>query len=299
MAQSLGSFALLAFDYCNCARPGRSHGPGYVKVCVPASRVGGDESTLGAVPSVPFPRPLKLGDQGIDVEGLGRALCKTGFYVTLTQFGKAGQGWRRTYGQGKADAVNKLRAQQGWKRTGTYNEAVHDLMERKGFFDERAIDLISRYVPPLPPEPVRIRAAMTDFADGPKRTRTLALHPVKTRKGFGTAPSQFMYSDCSSRTACSCTRGRGKRPASRSPTRRDTTTAGYGNTWDDLDAHPRVVASVSVGDLAHYEGHVSICRKPGSVSEAIFSSFGSERGPHPTNRDYRSDLRFVCRPPFE
>lgn len=248
--------------------------------------------------AVPFPRPLKLGDQGIDVEGVGRALCKTGFYVTLTQFGKAGQQWRRTYGQGKADAVNKLRAQAGWKRTGTYNEAVHDLMERKGFFDERAVDLISRYVPPLPPEPVRIRAAMSDFCRRAEANET-RWHYTQARpfKGFGISPESTHYNDCSSYAILVYFWAR-QETSLKIPDPSGYNYAGYGNTWDDLDSHPRVGAPYQIGDLAHYEGHVSICRKPGSASESVFSSFGSERGPHDTNLNYRSDLRFVCRPPF-
>ena len=102
--------------------------------------------------SVPFPRPLKLGDQGIDVEGVGRALCKTGFYVTLKVFQEADVEWRRTFGQRKEDAVNKIRLKHGWKRTGVYNEAVHDVMEAAGYFDAKAIDLIKRWKPAASPQ---------------------------------------------------------------------------------------------------------------------------------------------------
>ncbi len=250
------------------------------------------------VSNVPYPRPLTLGDVGIDVEGLGRALCKTGFYVTLTQFGKASQKWRRTYGQGKVDAVNKLRAQAGWKRTGQYNLAVHDLMERKGFFDARAIDLISQYKPPPPPDPVRIRAAMSDFcrrAEGHEGV----WHYTQNRPftGYGNAPEATHYADCSA--YCSLVYFWAKQETGlKVPDPTGYNFSGYGNTWDDLDGHPRVSSPYQVGDLAHWEGHVAVCRKPGSTSEAVFSSFGREAGPNPVNLNYRSDLRFVCRPPF-
>ena len=82
---------------------------------------------------------------------MGRALCKTGFYVTLEVFNAADIEWRRTFGQRKVDAVNKVRAQAGWKRTGTYNEAVKDRLENKGYFDARAISLIKSWKPPPAP----------------------------------------------------------------------------------------------------------------------------------------------------
>ena len=248
--------------------------------------------------NVPYPRPLILGDQGIDVEGLGRALCKTGFYVPLTQFSKSGQQWRRTYGGGKRDAINALRKQAGYAMTGQYNLAVHDLMEKRGYFDAKAIDLISRYEPPPPPAPVRIRAAMTDFCLRAEAHESV-WHYTQNRpfSGYGNDPESTHYGDCSA--YCSLVYFWAKQETGLNipdPTRYNY--SGYGNTGDDLDGHPRVSAPYQIGDLAHYEGHVSICRKPGSASVAVFSSFGKEAGPNETKLNYRNDLRFVCRPPF-
>lgn len=73
---------------------------------------------------------------------------------------------------------------------------------------------------------------------------------------------------------------------------------GYGNTDYHEDDHPRVSAPYKVGDLAHYNGHVTICRKAGDARTAVFSSHGQEAGPHPCSLHYRSDLRFVVRPPL-
>jgi hypothetical protein len=70
---------------------------------------------------------------------------------------------------------------------------------------------------------------------------------------------------------------------------------GYGNT-DSEDGWPQVTAPFKVYDLAHYNGHVTICRRPGDASTAVFTSHGTEAGPIPTSLHYRSDLRFVCRP---
>jgi hypothetical protein len=74
---------------------------------------------------------------------------------------------------------------------------------------------------------------------------------------------------------------------------------GYGNTDYYEDDHPSVLSgSYRVGDLAHYSGHVTICRKAGTSSTAIFTSHGQEAGPVPTSLYYRSDLRKIVRPPL-
>ena len=74
--------------------------------------------------------------------------------------------------------------------------------------------------------------------------------------------------------------------------------SGYGNTDMYEDDHPRVGEPYRPGDLAHYEGHVALCRRGGTARTAVFSSHGQEAGPMPVSLHYRSDLRFVCRPPL-
>jgi hypothetical protein len=74
---------------------------------------------------------------------------------------------------------------------------------------------------------------------------------------------------------------------------------GYGNTDYYEDDHPSVLSGIyKVGDLAHYSGHVTICRRAGGPTTAVFSSHGQEAGPMPTNIHYRSDLRKIVRPPL-
>ncbi len=170
-------------------------------------------------------------------------------------------------------------------------------MEKRGYFDARAIDLISRYEPPKPPPGDRIHAAITDYCLRAEANET-HWHYTQTRPfHIQYDPSKTTYGDCSA--YCVMAYAFAKREtgvAIQDPSGYNY--SGYGNTWDDLDGHPRVSTPYEIGDLAHYEGHVSICRKPGTASTAIFSSFGSEAGPRDTNLNYRGDLRFVCRPPF-
>jgi len=224
--------------------------------------------------NVPFPRPLTLGDSGIDVEGVGRALCKTGYYVPLIIFNRAPESWRRTYGQRKVDAVNKLRKAEGWRTNGVYNEPVKYRLQD----DER------------------LRTAIEDFTKRSEQHESM-WHYTQHRPfgGFGVTPEREHYNDCSSYVILTY---HWARSVTNLPVPDPSGYAykGWGNTWDDLDSHPRVGAPYLPGDLAHYEGHVSVCRKAGTSSTAIFSSFGREAGPEKTALGYRSDLRFVCRP---
>ena len=74
--------------------------------------------------------------------------------------------------------------------------------------------------------------------------------------------------------------------------------SGYGNTNYYEDDHPKVTSGqYLVGDLAHYDGHVCLCYRPGSSSSSRWFSFGSEP---PSSRElyYRSDFRKVVRPPL-
>ena len=73
--------------------------------------------------------------------------------------------------------------------------------------------------------------------------------------------------------------------------------AGWGNTWDDEDGHPKVTnGQYKVGDLAHYDGHVCLCYHAGNADSADWFSFGSEP-PSKRKLYYRTDFKFVVRPP--
>jgi len=72
---------------------------------------------------------------------------------------------------------------------------------------------------------------------------------------------------------------------------------GYGNTSYYEDDHPTVSGSYQVGDLAHYDGHVTLCIKAGDWNSSDWWSFGSEP-PSKRKLGYRTDFRKVVRPPL-
>lgn len=116
--------------------------------------------------------------------------------------------------------------------------------------------------------------------------------------GLGVAPEKAHKNDCSSYVilAYYWARTKSELPV---PDPSDYEYSGYGNTWDDLDGHEKVTSgSYLVGDLAHYDGHVTLCRKPGDKDTSVWSSFGSEPRPEPKALHYRGDFLKVVRPPI-
>ena len=79
--------------------------------------------------------------------------------------------------------------------------------------------------------------------------------------------------------------------------------SGYGNTqsaYDYLKAHSAPEDKYRIGDMAIYgtswlTKHMTVCRKEGDRSKAVWSSFGREQGPEPHDLHYRSDLVGVYR----
>ena len=116
--------------------------------------------------------------------------------------------------------------------------------------------------------------------------------------GFGVAPELAHINDCSGYAVLAYDWAR-RETGLAVPDPSGHTYSGYGNTWDDLDGHPKVSGSYLIGDLAHYDGHVMICRKAGDGQNSLWSSHGSEGGPDARQLFYRDDFLFVVRPPLE
>lgn len=95
---------------------------------------------------VRFTRTLHDGDQGIDVEGVGRALARAGHMGPLSRFMQKAPAVRRTYGQGKVTAVRKLQKASGLTADGIYTRATHNKLEPH--FDAYSARLMESWVRP-------------------------------------------------------------------------------------------------------------------------------------------------------
>lgn len=254
---------------------------------------------MAAVPLRRTLAPKKPELYGVDVEGVGRALCRAEVLMPIALFHRASVAWKRTYGQRKVDAVNRIRKGEGWRQTGVYDDRVHQLLVDAGAFDALAVKLMQAWKPPpVLTDADRIRMAITDFCERAEAARQL-WHYTQRRPytGKGITPEQVHYNDCSSYAILAYYWAR-QVTGLAVPDPSGYKYAGWGNTWDDLDGHTRVTGFYLVGDLAHYNGHVTICRKQGGADTAWWSSFGREEGPEQTRLHYRRDLRFVVRPPL-
>ena len=208
---------------------------------------------------------------------------------------KAMRAWQRTlpdvqdsgqYGRGSWEALRRAKVPPGRPHSGEYalDAPAREMLQRE-WKEQQAPDIDD------------VRSAMVDFMLRAEANERL-WHYSQRRpfSGFGVAPESNHVNDCSSYAVLIYHWAKAKTGiAIEDPSGHGY--AGYGNTWDDLDGHPRV-SSYLVGDLAHYDGHVMICRKAGDGNSSIWSSFGSESGPQARGLYYRDDFLFVCRPPI-
>lgn len=207
--------------------------------------------------------------------------------------------------------VRGFQRQEGITQNGVMNDITYQRIRRsripvgpnKGrpLLDAEAIRLLEAALKEYGPDEklARIRRAMTDFCLRAEANETV-WHYTQQRPytGLGKHPELSHENDCSSYVILIYYWAR-QETGLRVPDPSGYAYSGYGNTWDDLDGHPRVTSgSYQVGDLAHYDGHVTICRRPGDASSSVWSSFGSERGPEGLTLFYRGDFIKVVRPPL-
>lgn len=114
-----------------------------------------------AVPAVRYTRRLREGDEGVDVEGVGRALARAGYLSGLAAFMAKAPGFRRSYNASKAKAVRLLQHDNDLPATGVYNLVTHKALRRtrakanakEWAFDLKAKALMDAYVKePAPPK---------------------------------------------------------------------------------------------------------------------------------------------------
>jgi len=257
---------------------------------------------------------------GDDVMAVKRGISRAQRYLPWNP-----TNWDYTYGEiialgagGGHVATSGVRGfqRQEWptkpaKQTGIVNEETYQRMRRalvpvgpnegRPIFDAKAVDLLRQAAKEYKPlsDVEKVRAAVVAFCLQAEAHEQM-WHYTQQRPytGLGVAPELTHYGDCSSYVILSYYWAR-KLTGLRVPDPSGYAYAGWGNTWDNLDGHPRVTSgSYSVCDLAHYDGHVTICTRPGDSSSSDWSSFGSEGGPDKRKLHYRGDFIKVVRPPL-
>lgn len=208
-----------------------------------------------------------------------------------------------------SSGVRGFQRQEGLPQTGNVDDVTYQHIRRSlipegprqgaHILDPVSIDFIKAAILELSPsgKEQKIREAMTDFCQRAEAVEEL-WHYTQKRPytGLGVAPERSHENDCSSYVMLVYYWAR-QVTGTLIPDPSGYRYSCFGNTFDDLDGHPRVYSgNYLVGDLAHYDGHVTICRKAGNASSAMFSSFGQESGPEAQPLFYRGDLRFVVRP---
>lgn len=204
------------------------------------------------------------------------------FQATLPDVQNSGQ-----YGKGTWKAVLEAKVPPNRPNSGEYGL---DALAQKMILAEAKANAIAA-------DPnVQVRAAIVDFCLRAEAHES-DWHYTQRRPytGVDDAPEQTHYNDCSSYVVLAYAWAR-KVTGVKVPDPSGYTYNGYGNTWDNLDGHPRVAGNYLVGDLAHYDGHVTICRKAGDSRGSVWSSFGWEGGPEEVTLFYRDDFLSVVRP---
>jgi hypothetical protein len=238
-------------------------------------------------------------------EAIGRAMVRLGFLNAALgeldeHFNKgkelAVQKWQRTlpnvqdtgqYGRGSWLALRAAKVQKPKPHAGEYA------------LDGPALKLIlADWKAQQAPDVDDVRAAIADFCLRAEAVEA-RWHYSQRRPytGRGDTPERDHVNDCSS-YVCLAYFWAKEQTKVAVPDPSGHSYSGAGNTWDDLDGHPKVSGNYRVGDLAHYDGHVTICRKAGDASSSIWSSFGQESGPEARQLFYRDDFMMVVRPPL-
>jgi peptidoglycan hydrolase-like protein with peptidoglycan-binding domain len=239
---------------------------------------------------------------GADVEAVKRAVSRAGYFPW--------QEFDRAYNEKIADAVAEFQRDHGIDATGNYGEATHKKLKAakvppsgshagEPVFDGKAAELYKGYkVPPPAPPPADIddvRRFITEFAE---RAINEPWSYSQNRAVDVSVDPDYddNRSDCSGTVIQAVHYAKRKTGlAVKDPAKQSW--SGYGNTSYYEDDWPKVGAPYKVGDLAHYDGHVTICYKAGDSSSSKWLSFGSEP---PSSRSlyYRDDFRFVVRPDY-
>jgi peptidoglycan hydrolase-like protein with peptidoglycan-binding domain len=258
----------------------------------------------------PFKRPLYPPSHdsgpvpdGDDISAVKRAVSRAGFFPWQT--------FDDAYNEAIADGVKQFQKKNGIKATGNYGSSTHDRLRQTkvpqgkpnaglAVFDDTAAKLYKGYKVP-PPAPTKgiedVRAFITEFCMKGLGNTGAWNYSQSRPVTIDVNPSgSSIRSDCSGSVIQAVYYAKKKTGLPvQDPAQQGW--SGYGNTDLHEDDWPTVSGSYQVGDLAHYQGHVTLCMKAGDWSSSDWWSFGSEP---PTKRklNYRTDFRKVVRPGY-
>jgi hypothetical protein len=254
---------------------------------------------------IPLPRPVRLRVPymvGRDITAHKRAVYRyVGATYSWKKFSHSNAASRRTYGPRFDILVGDARHKAGLAVKGGVDESLYRALRSAGAYDAYSDWLLAEYAA-AHPSPVddrqRVRDAITGFCvRAEANERNWHYSQARPFRVDVDPSAAWVSSDCSGFVVQSYHHARVVTGVP-VPDPAKQGFSGYGNTdfWED--DHPRVSSPFLVGDLAHYPGHVTVCRRGGDSRTSVWTSHGSEAGPIPTSLHYRRDLRFVVRPPL-
>jgi hypothetical protein len=240
--------------------------------------------------------------KGPTAEAVKRALAHLGFLD-----------WDPPYDQHWNETVNEAAA--AWKRKrgiipegstdGSWGKKAHDVMRsawyEKGGAQQPAFDPYSQELlqdesagADVPSQVDKVRKKITEFCEKAVGRSNWDYSQNRAVK-VNVPPEGPNTSDCSG-SSIQCFGYAKKETGLNVQDPAQQGWSGYGNTSYYCDDWPTVTSGqYLVGDLAHYDGHVTVCYHAGSASSADWFSFGSEP-PSSRKLNYRSDFRKVVRP---
>jgi hypothetical protein len=257
-------------------------------------------------PLYPPGHPKGQSSPGSDIVAVKRAISRAGYWKWQEFSDDYTTGF--AHGDANGRGVAGFQADKGIDPTGNYGEPTHDKLRNTNVpsgavhagqdcFDAHAADLYKNYKPPPQESNAdKARQAIVEFANKGLANGSKWSYTQNRAIDVSVDPAGKVSSDCSGSVIQAFNYAK-RVTGVPVPDPAKYAYGGWGNTWDDEDGHPKVSGSYKIGDLAHYDGHVTMCIKAGDWDTADWWSFGSEP-PSKRKLGYRSDFKFVVRPPL-
>jgi hypothetical protein len=261
----------------------------------------------------PLKRPLyapasgyKQSSPGDDIIAVKRAVSRAGCWRWQEFSDDYTNGF--AFGDENGTGVLGVQKKRGIKNpSGNYGEKTHESLRKmkvpsgaehagEDVFDAKACELYKGHkVPSDGSAEQRVRDEIVEFCTrglkAPQCWNYLLARPIAVSI---TPDKGEIYSDCSG-SVIQAYHFAKRNTGLNVPDPAKQNWSGWGNTtYYEID-HPKVSGSYKIGDLGHYDGHVTLCMKAGDWNTSDWWSFGSEP-PSKRKLDYRSDFLFVVRP---